>query len=137
MTLRDPEKEVFTKIRNVGEGENPIARSGGSSHVHDLRSASSDNRFPKIDDSDCNRIHSFVTTDYCFYYSYEEKQLVAWREFCIILVKELKKRMCKCTSHDIHVLLIETILITTLTTTESINQSENYRKSREKLNSLM
>ena len=94
MTLRDPEKEVFTKIRNVGEGENPIARSGGSSHVHDLRSASSDNRFPKIDDSDCNRINSFVTTDYCFYYSYEEKQLVAWREFLHNTGKGIKKKEC-------------------------------------------
>ena len=48
--------------------------------------------FPRIDDSHCDRIHSYLTAVHCFENGYKGKRPVAWKEYCVeYLLKELGK----------------------------------------------
>ena len=40
------------------------------------------NIFSRIDDSQCEKIHSSLITTHYFNYGYVGKQLVAWKEYC-------------------------------------------------------
>ena len=54
--------------------------------------------FSRINDSHCDRIHSFFTAVHCFDNSYVRKQPMAWKEYCAeYLLKGLKERMDRCT----------------------------------------
>ena len=58
----------------------------------------------KIDDSNCDRIHSSLTAVRCFDNGYVEKQSAAWKEYCAeFWLKELQESMDRCTSRDITV----------------------------------
>ena len=79
--------------------------------------------FHRIDDSHCDRTHSFLTADHCFDNVYVGKQPVAWKEYCVeYWLKELQESMDRCTGHcDI----TEMLLKTALNTIQSISQSQS------------
>ena len=54
--------------------------------------------FTKIDDSNYDRIHSFVTNVHCFGNGCVRKQPAAWKEYCAeYWCKELQESMDRCT----------------------------------------
>ena len=77
--------------------------------------------FPRIDDSHCDRIHSFLIAVRCFDDGYVGKQPVAWKEYCAeYFLKEIQESMDRCTGRRN---ITETLLKTALNTIQSINQS--------------
>ena len=81
--------------------------------------------FPRIDDSHCVRIHSFLTAVQCFDSGYVGKQPVAWKEYCAeYWLKQLQDSMDGCPGRsDITETLLKTALNNIKTTySQSINQ---------------
>ena len=76
--------------------------------------------FPRTDDSHCDRIHSSLTADCCFYNGYVGKQPVRWKEYCAEnWLKDPQESMDRYTGHrDIS----EIVLKAALKTIQSINQ---------------
>ena len=70
--------------------------------------------FPRIDDSHCDRIHSFLTAVRCFDSGHVGKQLVAWKEYCAeYWLKDLQESMDRYTGHrDITEIMLKAALIT-------------------------
>ena len=87
---------------------------------------------PRIDDSHCDRIHSYHTAVDDFHNGYVGKQPLAWKEyFAGNWLKELQESMDKCTGHR-NITEIHVLLKTALNTIQSINQSINQSFSTEK-----
>ena len=76
--------------------------------------------FPRIDDSQCDSIHTSLTSVRCFNNGYVGKQPVAWKEYCAEhWLNELQESMGRCTSRRD---LTEILLKTVLNTIQSNNQ---------------
>ena len=68
----------------------------------------------RIDDSQCGRIHSSLTTVHCFDNGYVGKQPLAWKEYCVqYWLKELQEIIDRCTGHhDVTEILLKMALNT-------------------------
>ena len=94
------------------ETPSPIAQSvhtGLENRTSLVRSMALPTFFPRIDDSHCNRIHSFLTAVHCFE---NGKQPMAWQEYCVeCWLKELQESMDRHTGHcDITEMLLKMVL---------------------------
>ena len=67
---------------------------------------------PRIDDNNCDRIHSSLTAVRCFDNGYVGKQPVAWKEYCAeYWLKELQESMDSCNSlYDVTEITLKTVL---------------------------
>ena len=79
-----------------------------------------------IDDGHCDRIHSSLTTVRCFEKGYQEKQPMAWKEYCAeYWLKELQESMDRCTGWRN---ITEILLKISLNIIQSINP-QNHQSS--------
>ena len=80
----------------------------------------------RIDDRQCDRIHSSLTAVRCFHNGYVGKKPVAWKEYCAkYWLKELQESIDRCKGHHD---ITEVLLKTVLNTIQLINTSKGPRE---------
>ena len=71
--------------------------------------------FPRINNINCDRIHSSLTTVHCFNNCYVGKQPLTWKEYFeyFVRLKELQQSIDRCTGlRDISEIMLKTALNT-------------------------